>query len=144
MPPRGKLITIPTRFKASSRDDQHQRQQQQQQQQQDQQPAPGPSQTNPQDTASQRSTNEKNDHPANLSGMSLLDRHNRTMAAILTRFRNMVIAATEPLPTAAAIPRASLNVMTMNNEAAALVRIALSLSHPHLISSLPKIINKRG
>ncbi|KAI0526420.1 hypothetical protein F5B22DRAFT_655585 [Xylaria bambusicola] len=51
-----------------------------------------------------------------------LDRHNRTMAAILTRFRNMVLAATEPLPTAAAIPQASLNAMTMNNEVSALIK----------------------
>ncbi|TGJ83946.1 hypothetical protein E0Z10_g4793 [Xylaria hypoxylon] len=53
---------------------------------------------------------------------NLLDRHNRIMAAILTRFRNMVLAATEPLPTAAAIPQASLNAMTMNNEVSALIK----------------------
>ncbi len=57
--------------------------------------------------------------PADLP--NLLDRHNRIMAAILTRFRNMVLAATEPLPAAAAIPQASLNAMTMNNEVSALV-----------------------
>ncbi|KAI0540836.1 hypothetical protein GGR58DRAFT_459140 [Xylaria digitata] len=53
---------------------------------------------------------------------TLMDRHNKIMAAILTRFRNMVLAATEPLPTAAAIPQASLNAMTMNNEASALIK----------------------
>ncbi|KAI1200000.1 hypothetical protein F5X97DRAFT_294598 [Nemania serpens] len=53
---------------------------------------------------------------------TLMDRHNKIMAAILTRFRNMVIAATEPIPTAGAIPYASLNVMTMNNETSALVK----------------------
>lgn len=61
--------------------------------------------------------------PAN--NPNLLDRHNKIMAAILTRFRNMVIAATEPIPTAGAIPYASLNVMTMNNETSALVCISL-------------------
>ncbi|KAI2642721.1 hypothetical protein GGS21DRAFT_486546 [Xylaria nigripes] len=53
---------------------------------------------------------------------NLLDRHNKIMAEILTRFRNMVVAATEPLPTAAAIPQASLNAMTMNNEVSALIK----------------------
>ena len=75
----------------------------------------------------------------------LLDRHNRIMAAILTRFRNMVLAATEPLPTAAAIPQASLNSMTMNNEVSALVCRYLSgtlthdspSSHSPALHSLP-------
>ncbi|KAI1822984.1 hypothetical protein F4861DRAFT_356816 [Xylaria intraflava] len=53
---------------------------------------------------------------------TLMDRHNKIMAEILTRFRNMVIAATEPLPGAAAIPRASLNAMTMSNEVSALIK----------------------
>ncbi|GAW21724.1 hypothetical protein ANO14919_112480 [Xylariales sp. No.14919] len=53
---------------------------------------------------------------------TLMDRHNRIMAAILTRFRNMVLAATEPLPTSTAIPQASLNAMTMNNEVSALIK----------------------
>ncbi|KAI0857218.1 hypothetical protein F4860DRAFT_490330 [Xylaria cubensis] len=53
---------------------------------------------------------------------TLLDRHELIIAAILTRFRNMVNAACAPLPTAAAIPQASLNIMTMNNEAAALIK----------------------
>lgn len=57
---------------------------------------------------------------------TLLDRHNKIMAAILTRFRNMVGAATDPLPTAAAIPQASLTTMTMNNETTALVCTSLS------------------
>ncbi|KAI0976115.1 hypothetical protein F4678DRAFT_416013 [Xylaria arbuscula] len=52
----------------------------------------------------------------------LLDRHNKIVAAILTRYRNMVLAATEPLPTAGAIPQASLNAMTMNNEVSALIK----------------------
>ncbi|KAI0486789.1 hypothetical protein F4859DRAFT_510574 [Xylaria cf. heliscus] len=51
----------------------------------------------------------------------LLDRHEEIMAAILTRFRNMVAAATEPLPAAAAIPQAALSNIIMNNEAAALI-----------------------
>ncbi|KAJ8119260.1 hypothetical protein ONZ43_g3755 [Nemania bipapillata] len=50
------------------------------------------------------------------------DRHNKIMAAILTRFRNIVMAATEPLPKSAAIAQASLNTMTMNNEVSALIK----------------------
>ncbi|KAI1172179.1 hypothetical protein F4777DRAFT_524974 [Nemania sp. FL0916] len=53
---------------------------------------------------------------------TILDRHNKTMASILTHFRNMVLAATEPLPTSAAIPQASLNTMTMNNEVSAMIK----------------------
>ncbi|KAI0460529.1 hypothetical protein F5B21DRAFT_452203 [Xylaria acuta] len=53
---------------------------------------------------------------------TLLDRHEQIIAAILTRFRNMVDAAGAPLPTAAAIPQASLNMMTMNNEVSALIK----------------------
>ncbi|RWA05874.1 hypothetical protein EKO27_g9230 [Xylaria grammica] len=34
----------------------------------------------------------------------------------------MVLAATEPLPTSMAIPQASLNAMTMNNEVSALIK----------------------
>ncbi|KAJ2978322.1 hypothetical protein NUW58_g7533 [Xylaria curta] len=64
---------------------------------------------------------------ASADSFNMLDRHNKTMAAILTRFRNMVLAATDPLPTAAAIPQASLNAMSMNNEVSALVCISLTL-----------------
>ncbi|KAI1187078.1 hypothetical protein F5B17DRAFT_401175 [Nemania serpens] len=53
---------------------------------------------------------------------NLMDRHNKIMAGILTRFRNMVGAVTDPLPDAAAIPQASLTTMTMNNETAALIK----------------------
>ncbi|KAI1125047.1 hypothetical protein F5Y10DRAFT_15053 [Nemania abortiva] len=53
---------------------------------------------------------------------TLMDRHNKMMAAILTRYRNMVGAATEPLPKSTSIPQASLNAMTMNNEASALIK----------------------
>ncbi|KAI0436343.1 hypothetical protein F4803DRAFT_234455 [Xylaria telfairii] len=52
---------------------------------------------------------------------TLLDRHQKIMAAILTRFRNMVAAASEPISATASIPQASLNLMTMNNETAALI-----------------------
>jgi hypothetical protein len=51
------------------------------------------------------------------------DRHNRAIAQILTRFRNMVMAATEPLPSSAAVEHASLNSLTMETETAALVSI---------------------
>ncbi|KAI1810746.1 hypothetical protein GGS20DRAFT_589220 [Poronia punctata] len=53
---------------------------------------------------------------------TLLERHNKIMAAILTRFRNMVLAATENLTKDVSIPQASLNVMTMNNEVTALIK----------------------
>ncbi|KAI0200659.1 hypothetical protein F4808DRAFT_427437 [Astrocystis sublimbata] len=52
---------------------------------------------------------------------TLLDRHERIVAAILTRFRNMVDAATAPLPSAPAIPHAALNSMVMHNESSALI-----------------------
>lgn len=53
--------------------------------------------------------------------LNLLDQHNRIMAAILTRFRNIINAATEPLSKTATIPQASLNLMTLNNETSAMV-----------------------
>ncbi|KAI1384760.1 uncharacterized protein F4822DRAFT_416185 [Hypoxylon trugodes] len=53
---------------------------------------------------------------------SILDRHNRAIAHILTRFRNMVMAATAPLPqTGNVIEHAALNRMTMETESAALI-----------------------
>ncbi|KAI8952393.1 hypothetical protein F4801DRAFT_600025 [Xylaria longipes] len=52
----------------------------------------------------------------------LLDRHEKIMAAILTRFRNMVYAAGAPLPGSVAVPQASLNLLTMQNEATALIK----------------------
>jgi hypothetical protein len=59
---------------------------------------------------------------------NILDEHNRAIAQILTRFRNMVIAATEQLPASGAvIEHASLNRMTMETESNALVRTFLSL-----------------
>lgn len=51
-----------------------------------------------------------------------MDRHNRIMAAVLTRFRNVINAATEPLSKTATIPQASLNLMTLNNETSALIK----------------------
>jgi hypothetical protein len=77
--------------------------------------------------------------PANESDM--LDRHNRIMAAVLTRFRNMVMAATEPLPKSAEIPQASLNAMTMNNEASALV--CKSYSSPSQTVEVPPLVSHR-
>ncbi|KAI8628734.1 hypothetical protein F5Y19DRAFT_112302 [Xylariaceae sp. FL1651] len=52
---------------------------------------------------------------------SIMDRHNQIIAQILTRFRNMVLAATEKLPRTSIIPQASLNTMTMEQETAALI-----------------------
>ncbi|KAI0138568.1 hypothetical protein F4776DRAFT_618978 [Hypoxylon sp. NC0597] len=53
---------------------------------------------------------------------TLLDRHNRTIAQILARFRNMIMAATAPLPeTGNIIAQAALNRMTMETETAALI-----------------------
>ncbi|RYP73357.1 hypothetical protein DL769_004230 [Monosporascus sp. CRB-8-3] len=52
----------------------------------------------------------------------LLDRHNRTVAQILTRFRNVIGAATEPLPREGAVlEHAALNRFTMQTEMAALI-----------------------
>lgn len=51
-----------------------------------------------------------------------MDQHNRIMAAILTRFRNIINAATEPLSKTATIPQASLNLMTLNNETSAMIK----------------------
>lgn len=48
------------------------------------------------------------------------------IAQILTRFRNMVMAATEPLPRDGAIVEtATLNSMTMETETQALVSLGL-------------------
>ncbi|KAI1103748.1 hypothetical protein F4804DRAFT_332925 [Jackrogersella minutella] len=53
---------------------------------------------------------------------TILDRHNRTIAQILTRFRNVIMAATAPLPqTGNAIEHAALNRLTMETECAALI-----------------------
>ncbi|RYP06454.1 hypothetical protein DL765_009490 [Monosporascus sp. GIB2] len=53
---------------------------------------------------------------------NLLDRHNRTVAQILTRFRNVIGAATEPLPREGAVlEHAALNRFTMRTEMAALI-----------------------
>ncbi|KAI5922218.1 hypothetical protein F4810DRAFT_300832 [Camillea tinctor] len=52
---------------------------------------------------------------------SIMDRHNRAIAQILTRFRNMVLAVAEPLPQSAIVETASLNRLTMEREAAALI-----------------------
>jgi hypothetical protein len=73
--------------------------------------------------------------------LTLLERHNKTMAEILTRFRNMIMAATEPVATSSSIPQASLNVMTMNNEAAALV-CSSRHTYPHSLHLLLWIFHK--
>ncbi|KAI0480965.1 hypothetical protein GGR56DRAFT_628339 [Xylariaceae sp. FL0804] len=52
---------------------------------------------------------------------TLMDRHERIIAQILTRFRNMIVAATETLPTTNIIENAALNRMTMERETAALI-----------------------
>ncbi|KAH9887414.1 hypothetical protein F4778DRAFT_756600 [Xylariomycetidae sp. FL2044] len=52
---------------------------------------------------------------------SIMDRHNRAIAQILTRFRNMVLAAAAPLPQNAVIEHAALNRMAMETESAALI-----------------------
>ncbi|KAI0393992.1 hypothetical protein F5Y17DRAFT_281298 [Xylariaceae sp. FL0594] len=53
---------------------------------------------------------------------SLMERHERIMAQILTRFSNMIRAATAPVAASASISQASVNVMTMNSETAALIK----------------------
>ncbi|KAL7626529.1 hypothetical protein AAE478_003301 [Parahypoxylon ruwenzoriense] len=54
---------------------------------------------------------------------TILDRHNRAIAQILARFRNVVVAATEPLPQngEAIMEHAALNRLTMETECAALI-----------------------
>ncbi|KAI0840419.1 hypothetical protein F5Y06DRAFT_262693 [Hypoxylon sp. FL0890] len=53
---------------------------------------------------------------------SLLDRHDRAIAQILTRFRNMVEAATAPIPTTGNIlQQAAHNRLVMETEANALI-----------------------
>ncbi|KAI6091762.1 hypothetical protein F4821DRAFT_254512 [Hypoxylon rubiginosum] len=52
----------------------------------------------------------------------IVDHHNRTIAQILKRFSNMVMAAAEPLPkTGNIIEHASINRMTMETECAGLI-----------------------
>ncbi|KAI0018968.1 hypothetical protein F4780DRAFT_780845 [Xylariomycetidae sp. FL0641] len=53
--------------------------------------------------------------------VALPDRHERAIAQILTRFRNMVAAAAEPVSRTATIEHATLNRMTMERETAALI-----------------------
>ncbi|RYP78067.1 hypothetical protein DL771_000760 [Monosporascus sp. 5C6A] len=70
---------------------------------------------------------EKVDDDKEADDENLLDRHNRTVAQILTRFRNVIGAATEPLPREGAVlEHAALNRFTMQTEMAAL----LALSSP--------------
>ncbi|KAI0004787.1 hypothetical protein F4779DRAFT_599418 [Xylariaceae sp. FL0662B] len=52
---------------------------------------------------------------------SLLDRHNRTIAQILTRFRNMVQEAARPLPESGAVEHAALSRLAMETETSALI-----------------------
>ncbi|KAF3059437.1 putative mediator of rna polymerase ii transcription subunit 22 protein [Daldinia childiae] len=53
---------------------------------------------------------------------TLLDRHNRAIAQILSHFRNMVMAATAPISQSGNILElAALNRMTMETESAALI-----------------------
>ncbi|RYP43862.1 hypothetical protein DL768_009610 [Monosporascus sp. mg162] len=65
---------------------------------------------------------EKADDDKEADDENLLDRHNRTVAQILTRFRNVIAAATEPLPREGAVlEHAALNRFTMQTEMAALL-----------------------
>lgn len=53
---------------------------------------------------------------------SILDRHNRAIAQILSHFRNMVMAATAPISQGGnVLELAALNRMTMETESAALI-----------------------
>ncbi|KAI0122037.1 hypothetical protein F4814DRAFT_407401 [Daldinia grandis] len=53
---------------------------------------------------------------------SILDRHNRAIAQILSHFRNIVMAATAPISQSGNILElAALNRMTMETETAALI-----------------------
>ncbi|KAJ8131876.1 hypothetical protein O1611_g1749 [Lasiodiplodia mahajangana] len=85
-------------------------------------PEPTSPKSPPQRVPTQNTSEPSSSKTPPTNGSNLLDRHNKIMAAILTRFRNMVVAATETLPDAAIIPQASLNAMTMENEASALIK----------------------
>ncbi|KAH6654663.1 hypothetical protein BKA67DRAFT_565909 [Truncatella angustata] len=52
---------------------------------------------------------------------TLLDRHNKAMAAILRRFLNMTKAATAPIPKEGALDNEALNQMRMETETNALI-----------------------
>ncbi|KAI1247327.1 hypothetical protein MGN70_011215 [Eutypa lata] len=64
---------------------------------------------------------ENEEETANDEPSDILDRHNKAMATILSRFLNMVNAATDPPPQGAVIEHASLNRLAMRTETAALV-----------------------
>ncbi|KAI1344147.1 hypothetical protein F5Y15DRAFT_104153 [Xylariaceae sp. FL0016] len=52
---------------------------------------------------------------------NIMDRHERAIAQILTRFRNMVMAVTQETPKTNIIEDAALNMMTMERETAAMI-----------------------
>lgn len=63
--------------------------------------------------------------------VELLDRLNRAVAQVLTRYSAMVMAATAPLPdTGNILEQAALNRMTMETESSALVSAPFLLSSP--------------
>lgn len=69
---------------------------------------------------------ENEEETANDEPSDILDRHNKAMATILSRFLNMVNAATDPPPQGAVIEHASLNRLAMRTETAALVSISIT------------------
>ncbi|CAJ2509777.1 Uu.00g056770.m01.CDS01 [Anthostomella pinea] len=116
---------------AAQQEPQHQ---QAQQQQQGPQPSDPSTSTMPRRTTKKKQKKPSQNHarvaqtasyapkPSERANKSdLMDRHQRAMAQILTRFRNMVMAATEPLPRTAIIEHAVLNRMTMETETRALI-----------------------
>lgn len=97
-------------------------------------PFPNPSAaTMPRQNQSQGAGSKAGAAKAKADGSDLLERHNKIIAQILTRFRNMVMAATEPIPGGATIEHAALNRMTMETETAALVSKQLT----QLTTALP-------
>ncbi|KAK6953106.1 hypothetical protein Daesc_005406 [Daldinia eschscholtzii] len=79
---------------------------------------PVASDNRPSRSENSRQTSERNEANPN----SLLDRHNRAIAQILSHFRNMVMAATAPISEGGnVLELAALNRMTMETESAALI-----------------------
>lgn len=77
---------------------------------------------------------ENEEETANDEPSDILDRHNKAMATILSRFLNMVNAATDPPPQGAVIEHASLNRLAMRTETAALVSISITHVTSHILA----------
>ncbi|KAI1376875.1 hypothetical protein F4677DRAFT_76875 [Hypoxylon crocopeplum] len=81
-----------------------------------------PEESKPRSESDARKEAEATEEEAN--NHTILDRHNRTIAEILKRFNNLVMAATAPIPeTGNILERAVANSLTIQTECNALVCI---------------------